>query len=72
MIHNRAIDMTLDGQSVAEVAQMVAANLGVVLITNDEAELLNTTMGWKTTMPQDWNWGDDPLARLKSANIKLR
>ena len=72
MIHNRAIDMTIEGKSIADVAQMVASNLGIVLITNAEAELLDNTMGWRTTMPAGWEWGNDPMARLVGANIALK
>jgi hypothetical protein len=72
MIHNRAIDMTLNGNTVVEVAQMVAANLAIVLITNAEAELLDNTLGWRTVMPMGWDWGQDPLARLVGANIALK
>ena len=72
MIHNQAIDMTLAGSSVADVAQMVASNLGIVLISNAEQNLLDVQLGWRTTMPAGWDWGQDPLARLVGANIALK
>jgi hypothetical protein len=72
MIHNRAIDMTLDNQGIADVAQMVKSNLGIVLITNAQAELLDNTLGWRTTMPNGWDWDMDPMARLVGANIALK
>ena len=71
MIHNWAIEMTLNGGSLAEIAQMFKTNLAIVLISNEEQKLLDETLGWKTTMPKGWEFGDDPLARIKGANIKL-
>lgn len=72
MIHNKAIEMVLAGSSVVEVAQMVASNLGIVLISNAEQQLLDIDKGWRTTMPDGWNFGDNPLARLTQAGIALK
>jgi len=71
MIHNRAIEMTRTGASCVAVAAMIAANMMIVQITNAEAELLDVTMGLRTSMPEGWNWGDDPLRRLQAAGIEL-
>ena len=72
MIHNQAIDMTLAGASIVEVAQMVAANLAIVLISNAEQQVLDIERGWRTIMPAGWEFGHDPMARLVSANILLK
>jgi hypothetical protein len=72
MIHNEAIRMVLSKATVVEVAQMVATNLAIVLISNKEQELLDITKGWRTTMPDGWAFGNDPLARLIQAGIKLK
>jgi hypothetical protein len=72
MIHNEAIRMVLNGCSVAEVAQMVASNLAIVRIANEEAELLDSNLKLKVTMPQGWKFGDDVFARLVVAGIKLK
>jgi hypothetical protein len=71
MIHNRAIEMTMEGCSTAEVAAMIASNMMVVQITKEESSMLDDTLGLRTSMPEDWSWGDNPLARLKFANIEL-
>lgn len=71
MIHNRAIEMTVAGASTVEVAQMLAANMMIVQISNEEAKILDETMGLRTRMPDGWEWGNDPLARLRTANIEL-
>lgn len=72
MIHNKAIEMTLNERSITEIAQMIKTNLAIVLISNEEQKLLDEALGWKTTMPEGWDFGQDPLARLNRANIKLR
>ena len=71
MIHNRAIELTRAGEPACVVAAMIAANMMIVQITNSEAELLDETLGLRTSMPEGWQWGDSPLARLHFAGIKL-
>jgi hypothetical protein len=72
MIHNEAIRMVLDGSPRTEVAQMIASNLAIVRITKSEADLLDHKLKLKTTMPEDWNFGDDVFARLNVAKIQLK
>lgn len=72
MIHNKAIDMVLNKASVVEVALMISTNLFIVLISNKEQELLDVTKGWRTTMPDGWKFGDNPLDRLLQAGIGLK
>jgi len=67
-----AVEMVRNGKSNYEIALMFKNLLNIVLITPEEAEQLNTTLGLKITMPADWKVGDDPLARLKAANINLK
>lgn len=71
MIHNRAIELTRAGEPACVVAAMIAANMMIVQITSAEAELLDETLGLRTSMPEGWAWGDSPLARLHFAGIKL-
>lgn len=71
MIHNNAVDMTLAGNSIVEVAQMIKSNLAIVRISNDEQELLDVKLGLRTVMPDGWVFGNDIFARLKAANIEL-
>lgn len=72
MIYNQAIKMIQDNCSIAEVAQMLKQNLAIVLITNEEAELLDNELDMQTTMPEGWEFGGDVFARLKAANIELK
>jgi hypothetical protein len=72
MIFNRAVTMTMEGHSVTAVAQMIKNNLAIVLITNEEAELLDGELDMQTTMPEGWTFGDSVFARLDTAGIKLK
>ncbi|NMC59268.1 MAG: hypothetical protein GYA51_07800 [Candidatus Methanofastidiosa archaeon] len=67
-----AVEMVKSGKSNAEIALMFKNSLNIVLITPEEANELNTTLGLKTSMPSGWKIGDDPLARLTAANIHLK
>jgi len=72
MIYNQAVTMTMEKASITEVAQMIKTNLAIVLITNEEANLLDNEMDMQTTMPEGWNFGDSIFARLTSAQIQLK
>jgi hypothetical protein len=69
MIHNEAIRMVLAGYTKTEVAQMIATNLAIVRITNEEADLLDNKLKLKMTMPEGWKFGDNVFARLDAAKI---
>lgn len=58
-----------DDASILEVAAMIQQNLFIVHITKAEADYLDHTLGLKTTMPLDWNFGDSVFARLDAAKI---
>jgi len=62
MIKERAVEMFQNGSSVTEVAQMLKENLTIVIITQEEAKLVDSK--YQTTMPEGWNWGDSVFARL--------
>ncbi len=72
MIHNEAIRMVLSGSTRADVAQMIASNLAIVRITNDQADLLDNKLKLRTTMPEGWKFGDCVFARLTTAGITLK
>jgi len=72
LIYNQAVTMTMEKRSVTEIAQMIKNNLAIVLITNEEAELLDNELDMQTSMPEDWKFGDDVFARLNVAQIKLK
>ena len=72
MIYNEAMTMTMEKRSVTEVAQMIKNNLAIVLITNEEAELLDNELDMQTSMPENWKFGDSVFARLNVAKIQLK
>jgi hypothetical protein len=72
LIYNQAVTMTMEKYSVTEIAQMIKNNLAIVLITNEEAELLDNELDLQTSMPENWKFGDDIFARLSVAQIKLK
>ena len=72
MIFNQAVTMTMEKRSVTEVAQMIKNNLAIVLITNQEADLLDGELDMQTSMPEGWNFGDSVFARLETAGIMLK
>jgi sulfur transfer complex TusBCD TusB component (DsrH family) len=72
MIYNQAVTMTMEKRPVVEIAQMIKNNLAIVLITNEEASLLDNELDLQTSMPEGWKFGDDVFARLKAGNILLK
>lgn len=72
MIYNQAVTMTMEKRPVVEVAQMIKNNLAIVLITNEEASLLDNELDLQTSMPEGWQFGDDVFARLKAGNVILK
>lgn len=72
LIYNQAVTMTMEKASITEIAQMIKANLAIVLISNEEASLLDNELDMQTSMPEGWKFGDDVFARLKTAGITLK
>jgi hypothetical protein len=72
LIYNRIMKMFMEQRSVTEVAQMIKNNLAIVLITNEEAALLDRELDMQTSMPEGWEFGDSVFARLGVAQIKLK
>lgn len=72
MIYNQAVTMTMEKRPVTEVAQMIKNNLAIVLITNEEATLLDNELDMQTSMPEGWQFGNDIFARLNIAKILLK
>jgi len=71
MVHNKLVDMYLNGAKLTEMAQFIKTYLVIVLITKKEAEKLDIELGLKTSMPKDWNWGDSIFKRLEAADIDI-
>jgi len=67
LIRDEFIQMVEAGATVAELAQMLKTNLAIVMITPEEAALIDST--YKTTMPDGWNFGDSVFARLDAMGV---
>jgi len=75
-LKEKAYEMACGYATVDEIAEFLRCHLLIVLITKEEAKLLDTrvTEGGvklKTSMPDYWVWGDDPLDRLKDVGISI-
>lgn len=71
MIIDEAIQMVEDGKTSPEIAGMIKSNLAIVVITEEEAYTINSDLGYLTTMPDNWEFGDDIFARLHDGKITL-
>lgn len=69
LIKEEAIRMAQAGDSVEDIANMLEANLAIVIITPAEARILDAV--YQTTMPTGWNFGDDIYARLTAFGIEF-
>jgi hypothetical protein len=67
MILEETVKMVQAGCTVPQLAQMLAENLAIVIITADEAKRLDAV--YQTTMPAGWQFGDSVFARLDAMSI---
>ena len=70
-IERKAIEMFRAGVSAEQVADLIKANLFIIRISDEEADLLDNKLGLRTVMPTGWEFGNDPLGRLTHAGIIL-
>ena len=75
-IKEKAYEMACGYASVEAIAEFLRCHLLIVLLTKEEAQLLDTRLSnggikLKTSMPLYWVWGDDPLDRLKDVGIQI-
>ncbi len=61
------VRMVQAGCTIPQLAQMLKQNLAIVIITAEEAKRLDSV--YQTTMPANWNFGDNVFARLDAMNI---
>lgn len=72
VIRDHCLTLFAKGMSDDEVAEFVEAHLKIALMTVQEAQRLNRDLGLRTTMPVGWVVGDDVMARLVAARIRLK
>ena len=62
-----------EGRSLDDVANMLDRLLKVARITSAEQKLLDQELGWRNTMPENWDPDTgSPFARFEAAGIKLK
>lgn len=72
VIRDGCMAMFRQGRSLDEVTAAIHDNLRIVMITTEEARMLDYGLKLKTKMPEGWVFGEgDPLARLTAAGIVL-
>jgi len=67
MLKDRAVEMFQNGCTVPEVAQMLKENLAILVITQEEAKLVDSK--YQVSMPEGWQWGDTVFARLDAMGV---
>ena len=69
-LRDQCLALFASGASIDEVARILEANLRVVHISPEEADILNRSH--KMDMPAGWKIGEgDPLERLRRADIDV-
>jgi len=72
LIRDESIKMYQEGKMIEDVAKMIEKHLAIVLISEEEKNLLDKQLGWKTKMPEGWVFGSgDPFLRLTSSGIEF-
>ena len=77
MIKNKVHEMAKNHASPKVIAEFLKAHLAILIITKKEAHLLDRQLtesneSLRTSMPEGWQWGQDPLARIKAVGITPR
>ena len=68
LIRNKSYEMFNKGFLIEDVANMIEKNLIIIYITKDERKELDKI--YKTTMPNGWEFGNNPYLRLEKWEYK--
>jgi len=71
VIRDHCLKMFGQGAQDEEVAQFIKQHLKIVQITKAECERLDQ-LGLRFTMPNGWEPGHDPMARIAMAGISIK
>jgi hypothetical protein len=71
MLHNKIIQKIIDKNDDKHIAELIATYLKIAYITTADQKTLDYELNLRTTMPDDWTWGDDVNTRLTFANIEI-
>ena len=77
LIKNEVERMAKKHAPVSVISDFLKSHLAILIITKEEAQLLDSQANGngdklRTAMPENWNWGEDSLARLKAVGITPR
>ena len=75
MIKRKVLEMAKQHAPPSVIRDFLKAHLAILIITKKEAELMDRQItqnneSLRTSMPEGWDWGQDPLARVKAVGIK--
>ena len=75
MIKRKVHEMAKNHAPPRVISEFLKAHLAILIITNKEADLMDRQLtdsndSLRTAMPEGWDWGQDPLARVKAVGIK--
>lgn len=68
-IHNKVIEMAQNGHSIEEIAKFIEDHMIIVMISDRQRIHVDETLGYRDSMPENWNWGDNVYERLDKAGI---
>ena len=75
MIKRKVYEMAKRHAPPRVISKFLKAHLAILIITKVEADLMDRQLtesndSLRTSMPEGWDWGHDPLARVKAVGIK--
>ena len=75
MIKRKVYEMAKNHAPPRVISEFLKAHLAILIITRKEADLMDRQLtesneSLRTSMPEGWDWGQDPLARIKAVGIK--
>jgi len=69
-LHNEICErIYYKGATRDEIALLIKEYLKLAYISPEDASYIDYDLGWKTVMPEGWNWGDSVTARLDEAKV---
>ena len=75
MVKRKVYEMAKQHAPPRVISEFLKAHLAILIITKKEAQLMDRQItadneSLRTSMREGWDWGHDPLARIKAVGIK--
>lgn len=72
IIRDACIQMFKDQATIEAVSAAIEKHVAIVLITKEEAKILDNERGWKNCMPPGWTFNEGSIfARLEEAGLSF-